>query len=669
MITALQAWGSVLLMASAAMGAGAAALAAIGVLGRLRRDEATAWSFAIGFGVMGWLVLPMGAAGAIGVAPMVAVCVALIPGLVLITRCAPAPTVPQISRTSLLLLPIALAVLFDLAEGLAPPVDADSLAYHFALPKQFLAEGVIRFVPRAVDGAVPLTVQMSYLPALALGGERALTLWTMVSGWAAIVLAYLLARRHLVRGWSLALAALLITTPAVVYGAGAGQIEARVLLFTMTGGFATAWAVGARGGAAWRWALLAGLCAGFFAGSKYTGLLFVAACGLTLLVAPAPRHEWVTRVTAFCVAAALAGSPWYLWNAWHTGDPIFPMLYGILPYVPGLAWGSDHADAFREVMFSVERGVPPSIGWFFAYPFLATLDALPQWEARRTGLGPACLLLLPFALGGMWRWRDRIASSPLLPVACVVLLFYTLWFFLGTAQRVRHLLPVYPLLLLCVLVAAARWQTRVALARPWRNPVLGVVLLSLAIQLAGHGLFALSYLTRLADGEDRDAFLSRTLANHSPAVPWINASLSSSDRLLLSERQLIYHLDVPLFYGHPHFQAEVDSRPNAFDPPKFWRDARRLGITHVLFRGTLSDDHPVDDTDGLRTQVLALAKAGCARSLQVFTGRDFASRTLQTIASADLRLTLAALTPGGCPLANDETRGLEPAAASAEGAG
>ena len=80
-----------------------------------------------------------------------------------------------------LLAMLAFVLACDLCEGLAPPADADSLAYHFALPKQFLSAGHLQFVPRAVDGAVPLLPQMTYLVALGLGGERAMTLWTMVS--------------------------------------------------------------------------------------------------------------------------------------------------------------------------------------------------------------------------------------------------------------------------------------------------------------------------------------------------------------------------------------------------------------------------------------------------------------------------------------------------------
>ena len=67
-----------------------------------------------------------------------------------------------------------------------------------------LAAGRLEFVPRAIDGAVPLLIQMTYVPALGLGGEHALTLWTQVSGWGLGLLIYKACRRHLDAPWSLA---------------------------------------------------------------------------------------------------------------------------------------------------------------------------------------------------------------------------------------------------------------------------------------------------------------------------------------------------------------------------------------------------------------------------------------------------------------------------------
>src|SRR5688572_925543 len=183
---------SLALVVLATLGSGAMALTALGVLQTLPRAEQVVWSFAAGLGVFGWLLFFPGLLGAISPHALTVYSCVLACGAVLLARPGPdeAPLKPLRGVEWLLLACIACALLFDLAEGLSPPADADTLAYHFALPKQFLEAGHIAFVPRAGDGAIPMLVHMSYLAALGIGGERALTLWTMVSGWAAAAFLY-----------------------------------------------------------------------------------------------------------------------------------------------------------------------------------------------------------------------------------------------------------------------------------------------------------------------------------------------------------------------------------------------------------------------------------------------------------------------------------------------
>ena len=242
--------------------------------------------------------------------------------------------------------------------------------------------------------------------------------------------------------------------------------------------------------------------------AKYIGLLFAAACGLTIL-AQRPRFFHGAGLTA---AALLAGSQWYVWNWIHTGDPLFPLLFDILDYGDSPFWDAAHHDSFLRVMFEAERAVPINPLWFLAYPFVATLAGFPQFESGRTGLGPFVLLVLPFAAAALWCFRRRLIASPLRPVAAITFIFYVLWFFAGSSQRVRHLLPVYPLLLVCVTVAGYRWAAATVNLRP----LVAVMLATGCLQLAGHGIFALNYARHVLSGESRDAFLSRNVSGYAP---------------------------------------------------------------------------------------------------------------------------------------------------------
>jgi hypothetical protein len=626
---------AVLLQLLAVLGAGALALRALGLQADFPVRERALWAFALGVGVLGWLVFPLARAGFVGQGALLAIEAILALGAALLW-----PDLRQIPRPKparwgwlgwTLGLVAVVAVGFDLAEALAPPLDADSLAYHFAAPKQILREGGLRFSPTAGDRA-GLT-HMTYLTALAGGGERALTLWAMASGWAAPLFLYVVARRWLAPSWAAAAALLLATTPAWIYGGGSGQVEPRLALFAFAGLLAAA---EARRTGSLRHAALAGLMAGFYAAAKLSGLIFVAAAGLVVV---GRRNLWRPALT-FAAAAVVAGFQWYAWSYAESGDPIFPGLFSILG-VRDPSWWNATADAtFREFL-AAERPAKPAILWLFAYPFAASTGLGFQfWDAGRTGFGPFGLLVLPFALGGLWRFRGRIGTSPLVSVAGGVLSFYILWILAGPSQRIRHFLPFLPAFLLCATVAAARFAADVRRERF----LAAATAIALAVHLAAGALYALPYLRRMATDESREVFLERHLMSFA-AARWINANLSPSDRILVTERQLIYYLDRPALYLLPVYQAEVDLRDINRDVRGQWNALGRRGATHLLLIPGLA---VANDSSGLWRLGRALVEAGCAEGAAAINVRRFVSRTLPGWNEALVPADILKLRPDRC---------------------
>lgn len=628
----------------ACTGLGAAGLRGLGLLERIPARERLSWSFALGFGLLSLLVFALALAGILSAPAMGLLlgaaalgCLWLMPPPLEAAR-----TKPTTLGWALLVLLLVVLALY-LAGGLAPPADGDSMAYHFARIKQTVHDGRLTFLPQAVEGAAPMMSHMTYLPAYILGGEKGLTLWTTASGLMTSLFLYTAARRWLAPSVSLLLALVLMTTPAAVFGTSSGQVEIRNAHFVLLGALAV---MQARRDKDWRWLVLAGLGSGFFAGAKVFGLLWVAACGL----AATWRRDWLKAGMLFGLAALVGACPWYLWNFAQSGDPLFPMLQRLLGIPDGPLWTLGHLDMLVANLKRVEQPVAPSLGWFLAYPFVATLKGLPFWESGRTGLGVFCLLALPFAIVGAWRRSAESGRSPLWTAALLLLLFYALWFFLGTAQRVRHLLPLYPLLLLTIGVAAWRYVKG-------RDALMVGTLAVLAIQTAGLGLFQLSALKFHAGAEDRTAYLERSISLYN-IVPWLNANLTANDRLLTDQRQLLYHLDAPYFFGHPLHQARIDLRPGRpVEPGKRWREMRALGITHVLMTPSLAD--PEADT-ALHRTMRVLLERGCVREVHAIDGQVFVSRTLSGITNWTERLEIYRLVPESCPLEPNLQNGPNP---------
>ena len=606
---------AVTLQLFACLGAGAVVLRLLRLHDTFPLRERPLWAFIVGLGVLCWLVFPLALAGAIGMVPLLLLegalavgCALLWPGL----RYIALPKFGHWGWVGWSLGFVAfVAVTFDLAEALAPPLDADSLAYHFALPKQILREGVLRFTPSAGDRAGLL--HMSYLFPFALGGERGLTLWSMVSGWAAPLFLYVVARRWIAPAWAAAAALLLATTPAWLYGAGAGQVEPRLALFALAALLAAA---EARRTGDLRSAALAGLGAGFYAAGKVSGLVFVAAIGLVILLRPTP---W--RMTmVFGAAAAVAGFEWYAWTFAMTGDPIFPGLFSVFGVREPSMWNDEIDTVFRNAI-SAEFPAKPAIFWLFAYPFAASTGlGHMTWDAGRTGFGPFGLLVLPFVLGGLWRFRARIGSSPLAAVAGGVLAFYVLWILLGPSQRIRHFLPLLPAFFLCAMVATERFAASI---RRY-NLFATAISVALAVQMVASTLFALPYLRHLVAGESREVFLEQHLVSFE-VVGWINANLSLSDLIVVAERQLNYYLDRPALYLLPAYQAQVDLRDANRDVRGQWEALHRHEVTHLLLVPGLAEPTPDSALWRLGRELVG---SGCAEIAITMSVRQFISRTL-----------------------------------------
>jgi hypothetical protein len=616
----MTALGIATLQTLSCIGFGAVILNAFRIQKDLSCAEQWIWSFTIGFGLLGWLLFFFGVAGWFLPLPLFSVLGAGTCGIYFLLSSTTEKNIKNFSASFdfwhwLLIAGIGFIGLVDLFEGLSPPADGDTLAYHFALPKYFSATGKLEFIPRAVDGAFPMLAHMTYIPALGLGGERALTLWVMLSGWMTVALVFIIARRNLDLRLSLLTALIFMSTPAVLYGAGSGQVEVRNAGFAIIAAFAVSQAV--KHGLL-RYSLLAGLMVGFFMGAKFHGLLFAFACGVVILF----QKRWLTHGFVLTGIALVAGGQWYIWTYLHTGDPIYPVLFGTLDYLPTALWDAENAASFQTAL-EIERAVPASISWFLAYPFAATLANIKSLEATRTGFGPYLLLIFPFVIAGAWSFRHRMIQHSMFPFIVITLLFYAIWFFTGSSQRIRFLVPIYPIVLIVCIYTAARWANTKSLTRPFY----AAAILTLGIQFAAQTVYGKNYTWYIFSDRDREDFFTRTVSGYAP-VSWINTHIKKSEKVFFTARQLVYLFNKPAFYGHWAFEPRIKTGASATDPKRFYRQLIAQKITHLLVYGPLPKTLK-DIRDSYGPSIWkSVYFSGCAQPLKHFKVSAYGSRTL-----------------------------------------
>lgn len=635
--------GTVGLLAAACIGLGAVVLRSLRILDDFPLVSGVVWSFAVGFGALGWLIFFPAILGILTTPTLLVLCGLGVCGLPVLLRAKMKP--PSALRNDtiswFLLAGLAYVLGIDFLEGMSPPADGDTLAFHFALPKWHLAKEMLVAVPRAVDGILPQLVQMTYVAALGIGGEKALVQWTMLSGWMTGALLYDVCRRFIPHNWSLAVALIYLSTPAIIQTGGAGHVEPRIAQFALVAGVAAGIAVYRNNVA---YAQLSGLCAGFYAGSKYTGLLFCLAGAVAMLVGVG---RW-KRIVLFSLFALIGGLQWYLWIWSKTGDPVFPMLYRVLGADPGL-WSAALDEAFRQVLNGAESPFDKSLWGFLVYPFYTTFVDVPALENGRTGLGVTAVILAPFAFGWIAFIWKRQGTSPLFISGLIALLFFAFWFFGGSPQRVRHLLPIFTLVLVCLSVAAFRCAERVRLLTPLAAG-LGLCIL---IQMGGQAVYGINYARHVLTSETRDEFLRRNVPLYS-LVSWFNGQRNAKDKLLVFHRELLYLVDGDVAMSHGTAQQMYNFVLFADGPEKLYRELLKGGITHILSPG--QEDTTVNvgqDATALVPLEPTLRKFflfSCLRVVHQTSVPRFSSRTLPSLAARESSFALYRLQKEGCSL-------------------
>lgn len=332
-----------------------------------------------------------------------------------------------------LLLAICLSTLFLLV--LTPEIGKDALIYHLAVPKHFIEHHGFYFIEGNIFANYPLFGEMLYMVGLCLQGD------ILAKGIPFILLLFILLgmdlfiRQRIGKDSFPYLAMLiLLSVPSVFITAHMAYNDFFVTYYCLGAVFAfISWSEQNDRG----WLILCGLFSGLAVACKYTALLLPFLGVLGVLWAARSRNlhtkEATQNLSMYLILLVLAGSPFYIKNWITTGNPVYPFLYSIFG---GAGWEPGQARLYDLFVHTLGMGKEP-----FDYLLLpwnvsirAKMDSL-QFDGI---LGPVFLILLPFVFG--LRKQGHIITIILVYCAC------TLLFWATSAQQIRYLIPVLPLL-------------------------------------------------------------------------------------------------------------------------------------------------------------------------------------------------------------------------------
>lgn len=579
LISLLRSGALLLAVLGAAAGYGALALAVLGLPG-LRRWEALVFAVALGLGAISLIVLLLGALGLLyPLAAWALLAVGAALAALALARRRPAVATPEAGqalgpaqhalRAGLLLI-IGLALGYSLfAHALAPPVDYDVVAYHFAIPKLYIEARGLIYLPYILHSNWPLGTEMLFLLGLLLQSEALAQLITWA--FAALLCAAMVqfGERWLPFGAGWAAAAVLCSVPMLTMLAGTGMVELPLACFTFLA-FAALWHW--HTSQATGWLVLSALLAGCAAATKLNGAAAAIVFAGIAVALQARRPAQAARAFAlYGLVSLLVVLPWYL-KAWaFTGNPIWPFLY---PILGGANW--DELGGAYLLGYLKGTNMPPTLASWLSGPWEVTVA---EGRFGSFYLGPYVLALLPLGLLPALRRPDL---RPLLAALLLATLgLYTVWFLL--THQTRFLLSTIPFAILLG-TAGLAWLWA-ASPRPL-SAALQVGLLAWLV--AGAWVFDAEHRRvwqraqpYLLGQLDRAGFLSGVYDDY-PAFSFLNQELGPADVVLLAPYEARgYYLDRPYRWANPIGQRAL--RLEQFpDADALYAELRARGVTHVL---------------------------------------------------------------------------------------
>ena len=525
----------------------------------------------------------------------------------------------------LLLVLIAAPVVLSLIGALAPPTAKDTLLYHFALPKAFVAQGSNAFVEGNIASYLALGGEMHNVWAMLLGdllGPRAAEAGAGAVNW--LFFPLLLAA---VFGWareldssrrfSLIAVLMVAAIPTAYHVAASSYVDLELALYITLAIYAVSrWWKSQENG----WLILMAIFLGAALSIKLTTVFVLAA--FALVVAFRARNASDSgRVLTFGMAtillALVVASPWYLrtWKA--TGSPVFPFYMSIWKgQAPG--WDVERSNLFQG-MNSLYGGENKTAFDYLIAPWNLSVKAQPELDQYFDGvLGVAFLAGLPILIWALWKLEMPVEIKIGAAAAAIMFLF---WLF--SSQQLRYLLPIVPVLAIAIAISAQRLFDRESMG----SQVALTAASAAAILVSFAWFLQTAPLRVVLGGETREAYLARNL-DYYPYYQYLNSETPADAKVwLIDLRRDTYNLDRPaisdyLFEDWTLKNMVWDARSTADLKAK----AASLGVQYILTRHDVLFDY--DHTtlvDDKRPRAENEAKLKMAKELVLDSSRTVLS--------------------------------------------
>ncbi len=231
-----------------------------------------------------------------------------------------------------------------------PPVSRDALTHHLFVPRLYIEHGGIYEIPSLPFSYYPMNLDLLYMIPLYLGNDIVPKyihfLFALLTAW--LIYDYLSKRISSLYGLLGSL--FFLSIPIIVKLSITVYVDLGLMFFTTASLLLLFRWLNSKYKT--RYLVLAGICCGLAAGTKYNGLIAFFLLSLFIPVLYIRSQTQNRRKTSsgkaagfgllFVLASLLAFSPWLIRNTLWTGNPIYPLYNSLFQWTSGKAADKGH---------------------------------------------------------------------------------------------------------------------------------------------------------------------------------------------------------------------------------------------------------------------------------------------------------------------------------------
>lgn len=418
-----------------------------------------------------------------------------------------------------LMLLIAIASATVVVPGiLSPEIAFDALWYHLTLPKIYLDNHQMIFIPGGLlyYSTMPKLTEMLYSAALSFSDERLAKAIHAGFGVLTVVATYKLTREYLEKRFALLAVVILLGNIVLLWEATTAYIDLARMFFE----FMSLWAF-----LKWyktrekKWFIESAVLMGLAISTKLIAIssLTIISSIIWFLSNKVTFCTKMKMIVQYSLIAIFIASPWFVFSFLHTGNPFYPVF-----------------SQYYHVNFSLN----------LINPFYFFKDVLLLFTQSPDPISPIYLIVLPLIL-----LKRKLLNNEKSILLIYSLVSLVVWYLLPRTGGGRFSLPYLPVYSLVAAMSISLLPDKSFLLKY----MIGIVIFLLIIALSYRGVATTRYIPYLLRQESKHEFLVKNL-NYSfgdfyDVDRFFARNITQFDKVLLYGFHNLYYVNFPFIHA------------------------------------------------------------------------------------------------------------------------